>query len=161
VSSAVYIVDNDNDDEVCDTMKLLRSTYSVSACMAAAHESQASDTRSSFRYRKSVSAIQYIQYRFVAPVGLTHATDFWTGSCASVTMAFNACLTIPLALYSLCLKFGCLLTTVCIHKLYNPQSREARLWLVASVWVMLHTRVKVHSPTPPRPSQSGTSHWVS
>jgi len=24
------------------------------------------------------------------------------------------------------------------------------MWLVASVWVMLHMRVKVHSPTPPR-----------
>ena len=31
----------------------------------------------------------------------------------------------------------------------KPQSRFARLWLVASVWVMLHMRVKVHSPTPP------------
>jgi len=39
---------------------------------------------------------------------------------------------------------------------------HVRLWLVASVWVMLHMQVKVHSPTPRTgPSQSGTSHWVS
>jgi len=31
---------------------------------------------------------------------------------------------------------------------YKPQSRKARLLLVASVWVMLHIWVKVHSPTP-------------
>ena len=35
------------------------------------------------------------------------------------------------------------------------------LWLVASVWVMLHMRVKVHSPTSPGLLQSGTSRWVS
>jgi len=28
---------------------------------------------------------------------------------------------------------------------------NARLWLVASVWVMLHMRVKIHSPTPALP----------
>jgi len=44
---------------------------------------------------------------------------------------------------------------------------QATIALVASVWVMLHVRVKVHSPTPPQsntppgPSQSGTSHWDS
>jgi len=45
---------------------------------------------------------------------------------------------------------------------HKPQSRFSRLWFVVSVWVMLHMRIKVHSPTlPPGPSQSGTSHWVS
>jgi len=44
----------------------------------------------------------------------------------------------------------------------KPQLRFARLWLVASVWIMLQMQIKVHSPTPlPGPSQSGTSHWIS
>jgi len=46
-----------------------------------------------------------------------------------------------------------------IHTSYKPQSRFARLWIVASVWVMLHMRVKVHSPTPVR-SRAVASHFL-
>jgi len=35
----------------------------------------------------------------------------------------------------------------CVLKSFQTYKPQSWLWLVASVWVMLHMRIKVHSPT--------------